>query len=398
MNILVGPNASGKSTLLDVFGFIRDALETDVEYAVRQRGTDLRELAWNHELDKHRGFQLALEVNIPAHLRIRSSEFDKLRYELEIGLSDAEGIVVTGENLWLINSLELSQRPPSQISLFPEEPNDHNELLRPARSKTPSGYQLIIRKVAEGNDYFKAEQTKWNIMFRFAPNRLALAGVPEDQDRFPISLWFKNVLRQNLQILQLNSSLMRSPSPSDASHIFQPDGSNLPIMVEELKEKDAKRFRWWIGHLQTILEDLEDVTVEERPENRSRYLNIIYRNGLKVPAWMLSDGTLRLLALTLIAYLPHQEQIFLIEEPENGLYPKAIESVYKALASVYDSQIFLATHSPLFIALAEPDNLLIFAKTASGATDVVRGSSHPMLKDWRKEEPLETLFAAGVLG
>jgi len=50
------------------------------------------------------------------------------------------------------------------------------------------------------------------------------------------------------------------------------------------------------------------------------------------------------------------------------------------------------------MALAQPEHLLVFGKTSSGATDVVRGPEHPALQEWRKQVPLETLFAAGVLG
>jgi predicted ATPase len=125
---------------------------------------------------------------------------------------------------------------------------------------------------------------------------------------------------------------------------------------------------------------------------------VTYRNGISVPAWLLSDGTLRLLALTLIAYLPNNQQVFVIEEPENGIHPKAIEAVFRSLSSVYDGQVFMATHSPLILALAEPKDLLVFAKTPNGATAVVNGQNHPALREWRHETPLETLFAAGVLG
>jgi predicted ATPase len=169
-------------------------------------------------------------------------------------------------------------------------------------------------------------------------------------------------------------------------------------MVKMLRNEYPDRFKWWIGHLQTVLEDLEDIEVKERPEDRSQYLMIRYRHQLSVPAWILSDGTLRLLALTLIAYLPPNERVFLIEEPENGIHPRAIEAVFQALSSVYEGQVFLATHSPLFMALAKPEDLLVFGKTESGATDIVRGSDHPALQDWRAQQPLDVLFAAGVLG
>ena len=59
----------------------------------------------------------------------------------------------------------------------------------------------------------------------------------------------------------------------------------------------------------------------------------------------MSEGTLRLLALTVIAYLPDAGRIYLIEEPENGIHPLATEAVYQSLSSVYGSHVFITTHS-----------------------------------------------------
>ncbi len=388
VNILIGPNASGKSTLLDVFGFLKDALEGDVEEAVRQRTTSLREIVWNQRGDEQ-GFEVAVEADIPPHLRTANG-YARLRYEVGVGLDETNGdIVVRGENLWLVNVPPSPSVRAAQRALFPVEPDDAHRVLHPARSKTPPGHRVVVRKVSPGgNDYFRSERTGWNITFRLSPRRLALSGVPEDQDRFPIALWFRQLLRQDVQLLQLNSLLMRRPCPSDAPRTFQPDGSNLPVMVAELRARFPQRFRWWVGHLQTILEDLETVTVSQRPEDLSRYLVVTYRNGLAVPSWMLSDGTLRLLALTLIAYLPRREHLFLIEEPENGIHPRAVEAVFQPLTSVYEGQVFLATHSTLFMALARPEHLLVFGRTESGATDVVRGPEHPALQEWRNFENL----------
>ncbi len=401
LNILIGPNASGKSTLLDILVFLRDAFQNDVEEAVRRRATNLAELTWRGE-GIEPGFAFALEVNIPEGQRALSTgdtlPYDRLRYEVSVGIGGDGGLVISGENLWMVDTRLSKPVPLIQPALFPREPEDTDPVIRPARTKTPPGYRLIVRKVAEsGNDYFRSERTDWNIMFRLSPRRLALSGVPEDQERFPLTLWFRQFLLDNVYFLQLNSVLMRRTCPSDAPRTFQPDGSNLPLMVAEL-HKDEQRFRWWLGHLQTILEDLVDITIGERQEDRSRYLLLTYRNGVQVPAWLLSDGTLRLLALTLLAYLPQSEQIFLIEEPENGVHPRAVEAVFQSLSSIYDGQVFLATHSPLVLALAQPEHLLIFGKTTGGATDVVRGPEHPALHTWQKEVPLETLFAAGVLG
>jgi predicted ATPase len=107
---------------------------------------------------------------------------------------------------------------------------------------------------------------------------------------------------------------------------------------------------------------------------------------------------LRLLALTIPAYLPDFQGVYLIEEPENGIHPSAVETVYRSLSSVYDAQILLATHSPVILSLAGAEDILCFAKTEAGATDVVRGSHHPALRDWKGTPNLGLLFGSGILG
>jgi predicted ATPase len=90
--------------------------------------------------------------------------------------------------------------------------------------------------------------------------------------------------------------------------------------------------------------------------------------------------------------------IYLIEEPENGVHPKAVETLFQSLSSIYDAQVLMATHSPVILSLARPEQVLCFAKNEEGATDIVSGDQHPRLRDWRGEVDLGTLLVAGVLG
>lgn len=150
--------------------------------------------------------------------------------------------------------------------------------------------------------------------------------------------------------------------------------------------------------MQTALPDIENIKTIERPEDKHRYLMLRYRGGLEVPSWMASDGTLRLLALTVPAYVPNLTGVYLIEEPENGIHPRAVETAYQSLSSVYNAQVLMATHSPVILSMVEADKVLCFAKTPTGETDIVRGIDHPNLKEWKGEANLGTLFAGGVLG
>jgi predicted ATPase len=140
------------------------------------------------------------------------------------------------------------------------------------------------------------------------------------------------------------------------------------------------------------------VTVKEREEDRYRYLVVETREGRGLPSWLLSDGTLRLFALTLLAYLPEEKGIYMVEEPENGIHPAALEAVYQSLSSVYEGQVLCATHSPILLNMAKPEEILCFARAESGATVIVPGDRHPVLKEWRREVALGDLLASGILG
>ena len=96
--------------------------------------------------------------------------------------------------------------------------------------------------------------------------------------------------------------------------------------------------------------------------------------------------------------LAGQGKIYLMEEPENGMHPMAIETVYQSLSSVYDSQVLVTTHSPVLLSCAPPKEILCFAKDKNGATEIIRGHLHPRLADWRSSADTTLLFASEVFG
>ena len=399
--VLIGPNASGKSTFLDVVAFLADIVkEKDgVAAAVANRAPDLRDLCWMRRSDT---FDLAIESAIPEGLPNRKNgNYTHVRYEVRVGLSpESQEVSLLAESLWLKSETPSEEAGQAiQRTLFPDDIPAPDSIITSARKHTPAGWRRVLNKVAEsGNDYFRSESTEWNNLFRLGPRRSALANLPEDEEKFPISIWFRRTLLEGVQRLQLNSEALRRPSRPGSQRQFQPDGSNLPWVVHDLQQRAPDRLEEWIAHVRTALPDLQEVRTVERPEDRHRYLVLDYATGLQAPSWLVSDGTLRMLALTILAYLPDLEGTYLIEEPENGIHPRAVETVFQSLSSVYGAQILLATHSPVILSLAQPDQVLCFDRTAVGATDIVLGSEHPRLREWRGETDLGTLFASGVLG
>jgi len=391
-HILVGPNASGKSTFLDVLALLGDMLRLDVEEAIRRRARSVTELAWRGE---SKSFELAVELSLPRPVY----EYSTARYEVRVGTDGDEGVALLVENLWLVrNGLQTKRFPPEHSTLFPTDLPPPPAIVTPPGKHTPAGYRKVLSRNPEGRVYVRSETTDWNFSLRPPRARAGLALVPEDEDRFGASVWVRNTLLQGIQMLALNSLLMRSPCPPDAPLIFQPNGSNLPVVVGMLRERHPTRFQSWLYHVQTVFPEITHIEQRIREEDRYRYLLIETSTGMRLPSWGLSDGTLRFLALTLLPYLPEPAGIYLIEEPENGIHPRAIEAVYQSLSSVYKGQVLCATHSPILLNLASADSLLCFARTDGGATDIVRGDMHPRLKAWRETVTLGDLLASGVLG
>ncbi len=361
--------------------------------AVSQRAPDVRDLCWMRESDV---FELAVEASIPESLQHRrNGHFARVRYEVQVGTHPGSGETgLLEEHLWL-KPEAVSEGATGVQKSFPESRYSDPII----RKKGPAGWRHVLQKKAEsGNDYFRSETSGWNNLFRLGPRRSALANLPEDEERFPVSIWFRRLLLDGVQQITLNSAALRRPSPPGSPRRFVPDGSNLPWVVRDLEEHAPDRLQSWVDHVRTALPDLNAIRTVERPEDRHRYLVLDYATGLHAPSWLVSDGTLRLLALTVLAYIPRLEGIYLIEEPENGIHPTAVETVLQSLSSVYGAQVLLATHSPVILGLTDLKHVLCFARTREGETDIVRGDEHPRLREWRGETDLATLFASGVLG
>lgn len=371
--IVVGPNASGKSTFLDVVRFMGDLVSKGFEETISERSSNLADLIWQKKGSK---FKLAVEMGIPdelianwKHLR---QPYERCRYEIAVGTDH-----YTNEN----SIVE------ERVLLLPKVLPAHKRGVKFVVTKLPGGNVSFIDEIGRGRGHH----------FQIGAQRCALANLPEDETKFPVSTWLKKTLNENIQYIALDSTKMRNPSPRKKGTRLLASGSNLPWVIKSFKEKNAVQYKRWLAHIQTALSDIHDIETIVRPEDEHCYLMVKYENGPKIPSWMISDGTLRLLALTLIAYLD-QPGIYLIEEPENGIHPQAVETVFQSLSSAYEAQILLATHSPLILSMSKPEQILCLTRTDEEGTEIIRGTDHPLLREWKRSVDLGTLFAAGVLG
>lgn len=407
-HVLVGANATGKSTFLDIIQFLSDIVNHGIDKAINgednilaSRASHIDELTF---AEKGGDIEFAIEVALPDRIMalFNGRNFTAIRYEIIIGKQeDTNENAIKKEKVTLLttNAKVEVKKSAQEKFVFPGFYVVPSSISIAKYNKDQ--YRHVISKKHEGNANFYNELYDesgkgWIPSFKLGIKKSALGNLPEDETKFPAATWLKFFLQHGVQKLVLNSSLISKPSPSGQSQHFKTDGSNLPWVIENLK-KDNKKFTQWIEHIQTALPDIFNITTVERPEDRHRYLKIKYKSGIEVPSWLVSDGTLRLLALTIPAYIKNIDGVFLIEEPENGIHPKAIECVYQSLSSVYSAQILLASHSPVILSMMESKHLLCFGKTKEGVTDIVKGTNHPKLREWKGNPNLSLLFASGIL-
>ena len=369
-NVLIGPHGSGKALFLDTLSFLNRLVRENPESAVNERAGAFKDLTWqrcrNH-------FELALEAEIPEAIRRQLSPalFDHIRYEVSVGLDDEDQIAILAEKGLL------RQRQPAgetQQKLFSENQVTPKSILMSPRTDR----RWIFNKKPGGNDNYYSEVQKkggggWRPSFKLGPRKSAF-GNPQEQSLFPAATWFKELLTQGIKTVTLNERLLKRPCSPGQTTQLKPNGANLPIVVKDLKIVDPQQFQKWIAMLKTVLPDIENIHIQEQPDTYKLFLSVAYRSGMEVPSWMLSGGTLRLLALTLPAFLKDTKGIYIYKNPENGLHPDGIKAVFDALASIHSAQVFISTHSPVLLNAASPASVFCFEKNQQGAACIVPDS------------------------
>lgn len=382
--VLVGQNASGKSTFLGALQLIGDVLTGGARFAVERWTPNFYDLCF----DRSQPISLAVELEIPGR-----SE-DAFRYEIEVGIDVHEGLQILRENLYILQRKKSAGPPASLYGSAGLGPLIHDD--------PPAGWRRVAGKTPEGRDFYRDERSDWNESFRFGADRSALGSLPDDPERFPRSMVVRDVLRDGIRTLVLDAAEMRRPSPPGEAPKLAPNGANLPHVVRTFKKRDPVLYGQWVRHVGLAVEGLRTVDVREREEDRFLVLETRFegRHTEPVPSWMLSDGTLRLMALTLLSYAATENDwnVYLVEEPENGLHPLAIQAVYEALSRpASQTQVLCATHSPIFLAHAALEETLVFRRAKDGTAIVRRGSEIPDLQDWSGRVNLPDLFVTGVL-
>lgn len=365
--IVFGPNAAGKSNLLEALVLLSrcvgertfaDAFEAGV------RGYPLESFSLPAG-----GLETLLateKANLRLEARMRLQNEDRLHYAIELSIKPFTGELLLEDELLARKTAHGKPKGNPAVE----------------RVTGPAGHRIRIRRKAGPNH--PLEETPGRLGHSLVSNRQFTGSA-----RYPDF----DALRAevgSLQVVYLDPrEAMRQAQPPREVDDIGDRGQYLVPFLHRLSTQRPKDFKAVVRTARSVIPTIEDVTTELVGARGEIDLKVKL-DGRWMTARVLSEGTLRVLALCAMAVSPYTSGMLAFEEPENGVHPRRIEIVARLLASAATRrQVVVTTHSPLVV--GEIVRMLRRGEIAPGSVSLLRCSAGPdgtLVRPFNTDGPL----------
>ncbi len=344
--VLVGANGTGKSTLFSVFGFLRDAMNSNVTTALAKLGGS-------------RGFKevISRNTNGPIEIEIKFRQAPSrplITYTLNI-VEKNNQVVVKKE---ILKYRRGSKGQPWQFLNF----------------SNGSGY-AVINEPDKVTDEKKLKREKQKLKSK---DLLAIKGLAQFE-KFPAVVALGNLI-ERWHVLDFHIDKARPEQESGYAEHLSRSGENLSQVVEYLHNNHPKIFKTIIDKLSKRVPGITHVKSKQTEEGR---ILLKFQDGSFEDPFLaryVSDGTIKMLAYLILLYDPNPHPLLCVEEPENQLYHSLLEELAEEFRSYAKrgGQVFVSTHSPDFLNATEIDEVFWLEKK-SGHTIVKRAKNNEQI-------------------
>ena len=198
-----------------------------------------------------------------------------------------------------------------------------------------------------------------------------------------------------------NTSFLRKGCAVSDHLYLKPDGRNLPAMLYLLKEKHPIIFHRIEKTIQSVAPYISNFILEPSGLNNKEIELRWMDSGdpeSNFSAYQLSDGTLRFIALAVLLMQPNPPAVIIIDEPELGLHPFAIEKLAGMVqAASSTAQIIAATQSPGFISHFSSDDVIVIDKSEVENQTVFNRLNTDALRNWLEDFTLGDLWERNII-
>lgn len=356
MVVVVGANGSGKSSLFDVFSFLKDALTQNVASAVARRG------GYGELVSRGQDGPIGITVKF----RESGGRLATYRLELdrELGSQKGSRVVVSRE--------VLSYRR-----------GRHGHPWNFIDFSRGSGLAITNESVY-GEEDAKEEREEYELD---DPSVLAIKGLGQFRE-FRVVSEFRTLI-ENWHISDFHIADARPSAEAGYAEHLSTRGDNVAQVAQYLYENNPREFSRVLDAMRRRVPGVS--AVEAKPTEDGRLVLRFRDSSFEDPfiARYVSDGTIKIFAYLVLLYDPQPHPLLAIEEPENQLYPSLLLELIEEFRDYArrGGQVFVSTHSPDFLNGARLEEIFWLVKE-DGFTSVHQASEHPLLTDLVEEGDL----------
>lgn len=361
--VFLGMNGVGKTTFFDIFGFLHDALQTNIRAALAKRG----------------GFSEVIS---------RGQEGD-IEFEIKFRPSSDEPIITY------------------QLSICMHEnhkPAIKKEVMKFRRGQTGAPWKVLefsfgVGVAADGdlNTYEDVRLAERSQQKLDSPDILAIKGLGQFKEFIAVSQLRR--LIEDWYVSDFHIEEARGVKDAGYSERISASGDNLALVAKYLYDNHKEVFKEILLAMEKRVPGVSKVEAQETEDGR---ILLRFQDGnFKDPfvSRFVSDGTIKMFTYLILLKDPEKHTLLCVEEPENQLYPQLLYELAEEfrLYSEEGGQVFISSHSPDFLDAIRLEELYCLVKE-NGYTKIYKASENQLIKElYMAGDLLGQLWRQGLL-
>ena len=410
---VIGKNGVGKTTLFDAFGFLANALKSDVETAcdvhgrggfekIRSQGVT-EPIAFDLYYREHRNvqpitYQIAITADKFGRPYVLQERLRQRRKGQKYGqpfsflmLNNGSGVVWKGnregyqkdafkstEKKGVETSGGKGKKRFNKIDVKKGDMINENDI-----SGAPAGNLDILEYIDDTEESSETEVIELD-----DPRKLGIATLGTLKQHPRISAFRRFI--EGWYFSYFTPEAVESLPIAGPQEHLNIQGDNLSNFVQFMEHEHPQRFQTILKEIANKIPGIKKIDTKKTEDNR--LLLRFNEKGFQDPFYVeqMSNGTLKVFTYLLMLKNPKPPPFLCIEEPENGLYHKLLETLAiefreHATGQKRGSQVFITTHQPYFVDALDPKEVWTLEKGEDGFSKIRRASEDPLVNNLVEE-------------